>query len=107
MKPLFNWKFAENVVDFLEKLARAKIAKFKKETTRNETTCKKAKIIFEEAGNICRPPDAVVVENCLKACVLKIIKRLWLDAGLREKKSGNKVWDKYAQEEYRFEDEYN
>jgi hypothetical protein len=38
MKPLFDWKFAENFVDFLEKLARAMIAKLKKETTGNETT---------------------------------------------------------------------
>ena len=61
MKPLFNWKFAENVVDFLEKLARSMIAKFKKEATRNKTTRKKTKIIFEEAGNLCTPPDAVVI----------------------------------------------
>jgi hypothetical protein len=31
--------------------------------------------------------------------VLKIIERLWLDAGFREYKSGNKVWDKRKQEE--------
>ena len=97
MKPLFDRKIAENVVDFLEKLARAMIAKLKKETTGNETTWKEAKAIFEEIGNICWPPDAVVVENRLKACVLKIIERLWLDAGLRENKSGNKVWDKRKQ----------